>query len=83
MKIDRSAIEFFGGGYTYCIMNKRTGGLVYGTDFRYSPPHQKTSIIHARALTFKDKEDAETAFKKRKCGGDYKIVKVRMEVVDE
>lgn len=69
------------GYQTYCIINKRTGLFVYGTDYRYNPPHQRTGM--GRALTYPSREKAEMDFDHRQCGRDYKIVKVRMEVVND
>lgn len=28
----------------YAIRNKKTGLWLYGTDYRYNPPHQRTSL---------------------------------------
>lgn len=64
----------------YAIINKRTGKYLYGTDFRYFPAHQRTS--YDRAALFEDLEMAEYHFKQRHCGKDYKIVAVRLEVLE-
>ena len=53
---------------------------VYGTDYRYDPPHQRLS--DDVPLMFARKEDAEAEFRKRKVGKGYRIVKVRIEVQD-
>lgn len=53
---------------------------VYGTDYRYNPPHQILS--DDVPLMFARKEDAEAEFRKRKVSKNYKIVKVRIEVQD-
>ncbi|HFI0791122.1 TPA: hypothetical protein ACGO62_001129 [Streptococcus suis] len=61
-------------------MNRKTKLFVYGTDFRYSPPHQLTGL--QQALTFSDRKEAEIAFENRRCGKDYTIVKVKMEIME-
>lgn len=64
----------------WAIRNKRTDYWVYGTDFRYHPPHQRTSF--GRALLYETKEDAEFDFNQvRKCGKEYEIVPVRLEAL--
>lgn len=62
----------------YGIINVRTRKWLYGTDFNRHT--QRTS--YERALLFEDLEDAEIAFKHRKCGKDYRIVKCRLEVME-
>lgn len=56
----------------FAIQNIKTGDFVYGTDFRYSPPHQRTS--NRQMLTFATLHEARGAFLTRKCGKDYRIV---------
>jgi len=63
----------------FVIINRKTGLFVYGTDYRYYPPHQRTS--DEIALTFETYEYAEVAFRTRRCGKDYRIVEARIEVV--
>jgi len=58
----------------YAIINKRTKKWLYGTDYRYSPNHQRTS--HERVLVFEDFESAKAEFIVRKCGKDYDIVPI-------
>ena len=53
---------------------------VYGTDYRYDPPHQRLS--DDVPLMFERKEDAEFEFRKRRIGKSYHIVKVKVEVID-
>lgn len=65
----------------YAIQNKKTLEYVYGTDYRYSPPHQRTCL--EQALTYSDLDDAIFAFIKRKCGNDYIIVAVCLETIAE
>lgn len=60
----------------YAIRNKNTHKWVYGTDYRYKPRHQRTSL--GRALTYEDRAEAEMDYKHRQCGKDYEIVKVEM-----
>lgn len=62
----------------YAIRNKRTKKWVYGTDYNYSPPRQRTSFY--TAVLFEDETDAKRAFKLRCCGKDYEIVPVRLEI---
>ncbi|HEP1276179.1 TPA: hypothetical protein VIU19_001763 [Streptococcus pyogenes] len=66
---------------TYCIINKKTGFFVYGTDYRYSPPHQRTS--DCKALTFGTEKKAKIAFEDRKCGKNYKIIPVKFEPIED
>lgn len=56
----------------FAIQNIKTGDFVYGTDFRYSPPHQRTS--NRQMLTFPTLHSACHAFLVRKCGRDYRVV---------
>ena len=56
----------------YAIQNIKTGEFVYGTDYRYNPPHQRTSKY--QIITYSYSWDAQIDFKKRKCGKDYRIV---------
>lgn len=65
----------------YAIQNKKTLEYVYGTDYRYNPPHQRTSL--EQALTYSDLNDAIFNFIRRKCGNDYIIVKVKLERIAE
>lgn len=55
----------------YAIQNIKTGKFMYGTDYRYSPPRQRTS--NNRMLTYDDLWLAKCDFLHRKCGKDYKI----------
>ena len=65
----------------YAIRNKITMKWVYGTDYRYNPPRQRTS--NRQALTFSDLNDVKHQFKHRCCGKDYEIVEVELKEVDE
>lgn len=57
----------------YAILNIRTGKFVYGTDFRFYPPHQRTS--KTKLLTYSSLAEAAHDFwVKRKCGKDFRIV---------
>ena len=62
---------------SYAIKNVRTGRFVYGTDYRYNPPHQRTSSF--RALVFDDFGSAQLARQLRKCTSYYKIVPVEIK----
>lgn len=73
-------VELLNLGDTFVIRNKKTGMFVYGTDYRYFPPHQRASAY--RALTFETEEKAELAFVDRRCGRDYEVVKARIDVVE-
>lgn len=65
----------------YAIKNTRTGKWLYGTDYRRSPPIQRTCT--ERVATFYDEEDALRELKHRKCGKDYKVLKVQINEVKE
>lgn len=57
----------------FTIQNIKTGKFLYGTDYRYLPPHQRTS--NTKMLTYSSIEEAAHDFwVKRKCGKDYRIV---------
>lgn len=56
----------------FAIQNQKTKAFVYGTDYRYSPPHQRTSLW--RMLTYQSKSDAFDDLRYRKCGKDHKVV---------
>lgn len=57
----------------FAIQNIKTGKFLYGTDFRYSSPHQRTS--NTKMLTYSSiKEVAYDFWVNRKCGKDYRIV---------
>lgn len=58
----------------YAIQNIKTGKFLYGTDYRYFPPHQRTSF--EQMLTFDEYFYAECAFISRRCGRDYRIVEL-------
>lgn len=64
----------------YAIKNKRNGKWLFGTDYRYHPPHQRTST--ERVFTWDEKRTADNEFKGRKCGKDYIIVPVKIIEVD-
>lgn len=62
----------------FAIQNKRTGGFIYGTDYRYHPPHQRTS--KNQMLTYDELRWAEMDLKNRRCSKDYKIVEILFTV---
>lgn len=65
----------------YAIKNIRTGKWLYGTDHRRYPPIQRTSF--EQVATFDDKEYALSEFNRRKCGKDYRVIKIQIIEVKE
>ncbi len=65
----------------YVIINKKNKKMVYGTDYRYNPPHQRLSW--KKCLTFEDREEAEYEFRHRRCGKDYVICEVNSLILQE
>lgn len=55
----------------FAIINTKTGKFVYGTDYRYRPPHQRTSS--KQMLTYPSLKSAALDFVRRKCGHEYEI----------
>ena len=62
----------------YAIRNILTGKFLYGTDYRYDPPHQRTSFQEMK--TYESLAKAKMDFKHRKCCGNYQIVEVTAKV---
>lgn len=62
----------------YAIINTRTKKFVYGTDYSHYPYTQRTSTDQME--TYGDMLLAVMDFRKRKCGKDYKIVRVEVSV---
>lgn len=60
----------------YVIINAKTNEFVYGTDYNYSPPHQRTS--DCEALLFDAFEAAAFSLLNRQCGREYKIAEIEM-----
>lgn len=56
----------------FAIQNIKTGKFLYGTDYRYLPPHQRTS--RNQALTYDSLATAKADFRRRRCGKDYRVV---------
>ena len=56
----------------YAIKNIKTDKWVFGTDYRYFPPRQRTS--KNQMLTYDTFAYALYDFSHRKCGKDYRIV---------
>lgn len=56
----------------YAIQNIKTKKFVYGTDYRYYPRHQRTSMN--RLLTYETLAEAKYDYRHRQCGKDYRIV---------
>lgn len=66
----------------YAIKNKITDQWLYGTDYRECPPIQR--ISDNQAMTFETLEDAERAFRIRKCDKyEYEIVEVKLLDIKE
>ena len=65
----------------YAIYNKRTKKFLYGTDYRYSPPRQRTSFDDA--LLFESDFKVKQALKHRRCGKDYVAVRVSISISEE
>ena len=65
----------------YAIQNIKTGEFVYGTDYRYRPPHQRTSKTK-RLIYSSIAEAAHDFWFKRKCGKDYRIVVLKSAEVE-
>lgn len=61
----------------YAIRHKKTNKWVYGTDYRYDPPRQKTS--ENNALLFEYDFQVETALLTRKMNNNYEIVEVELK----
>ena len=56
----------------YAIQNIKTDKFVYGTDYRYDPPRQRTS--NDKMLIFDTDFEAVMSFNRRRCGKNYRIV---------
>ena len=56
----------------FAIQNQRTGKFLYGTDYRYNPPRQRTSFNEM--CTYPDLRYAVADYNHRRCGKDYRIV---------
>lgn len=65
----------------YAIINKRTKKWLYGTWWQNGRIVQRTSEDNAKL--FEWHFEAETEFKRRCCGKDYKIVPVRLEILED
>lgn len=59
---------------TFAIKNIKTGKFVFGTDYRYFPPRQRTSTD--KMLLYDSREDAEIDFIHRRCNKNYCVVGV-------
>lgn len=62
----------------YAIMNLDTGKFLYGTDYRYEPPHQRTAFNEVETYCSLDK--AKMDYKHRRCGKSYAIVEISVNV---
>lgn len=65
----------------WAIRNKRTKRFVYGSDYRYHPVHQRTS--DTKVLIFANEIEALWEYRHRRCGKEYEIVPVRIEVLED
>ena len=66
----------------WAIRHKQTKAWVYGTDRRYYPRRQRTSM--ERLLTYATLEEAEVDFRCRRCSPRYyEIVPIRVTEVDD
>ena len=64
----------------YVIMNIKTGEYVWGTDFNYSPYRQR--ISDSCAIIFETEEDVRREFKRRQCDKDYRMCKVKLDILE-
>ncbi len=65
----------------FAIKNIKTGKFVFGTDYRYSPPHQRTS--NTQMFTYDSLASAKVGFISRKCSKRYyRIVVLKPVEVD-
>lgn len=65
----------------FAIINRKTGKFVYGTDYRYNPPHQRTS--EEQLLTYETEEAAELDLRCRRAShSKYRIVKIEVKVLE-
>ena len=65
----------------FAIQNIKTGKFLYGTDYRYHLPHQRTSKM--KMLTYSSTAEAAHDFwVKRRCGKDYRIVVLKSVEVE-
>lgn len=63
----------------YAILNTKTKKFVYGTDKSNGWPfYQRESS--EQMITYSDPEIAKIDFRRRGCGDEYKIVKVRINI---
>lgn len=65
----------------FAIINTKSGKFLYGTDYRYNPPHQRTSKDVAQM--WHDKEFAEAQLLSRHCSTNYRVVEVEVTVIEE
>lgn len=62
----------------YAIQNVETGKFLYGTDYRYRPPHQRTSFEEMK--TYESLISAKHDLIHRKCNKNYQIVEISVKV---
>ena len=66
---------------SWAIRNRKTRKFVYGTDYRFFPPHQRTD--YNKAILYGTQEEAESDLRWRRCGKFYEVVPVRIEVLED
>lgn len=64
----------------FVIKNMKTGKYLWGTDYRYPRPHQRTS--KERLIGWDTEKEAEWNLVSRQCGKDYKVVEIRIMEVE-
>lgn len=65
----------------WAIKNTNSGKYLYGTDYRYDPPHQRTAKEIARM--YHTEESALNDLVRRRCGTNYHVVEVELKEVGE
>ena len=64
----------------FAIQNKRTAQFVFGTDYRFHPPRQRTSMN--KLCTYESAAEANADRLNRRCGRDYVVVEIEVRVVE-
>jgi len=65
----------------WAIRNKRTKKWLYGTNFdRNGRPYQLTSFDCV--MTWDEYSGAEIEYRQRRCGKDYELVPIKIEVAE-
>ena len=66
----------------YAIINSKTKKFLYGTNYNYDVSKQRQRTSFDRALIFETEFDARLAIKIRKCSKDYKVCKVKINILE-